>query len=94
MNNDTNNANGAKKDKKKIKFPCKLCNEDQLTQKFPKMEDAQLFLVQMDVYQKPTVITNPLTPQDHQMIARYSNILVPLQGVAKVPLPKEEMYET
>ena len=27
----TNNADGGKKEKKKVKFPCKLCQEDHLT---------------------------------------------------------------
>lgn len=31
--------------KKKVKFPCKLCNGDHLTHLFPKIQDAQQLLV-------------------------------------------------
>ena len=39
-----NNANGGKKEKKKVKFPCKLCHEDHLTHICPLMEQAQKLL--------------------------------------------------
>ena len=40
------NVGGAKKEKKKVKFPCKICSDDHLTHQFPKMEEAQCLLVQ------------------------------------------------
>ena len=36
----TNNVDGGKKEKKKVKFPCKLCHEDHLTHLCPLMEQA------------------------------------------------------
>ena len=55
--NDKNalNARGDKQSKCKVKFPCKLCKEDHLTNLFPHMEDALRFMAQ-----GPTVLTNPL----------------------------------
>ena len=40
----TNNADGGKKEKKKVKFPCKLCHEDHLTHLCPLIEQAQKLL--------------------------------------------------
>ena len=37
---------GRRESKKKVKFPCKLCNGDHLTHLCPKMQDAQRLLVQ------------------------------------------------
>ena len=39
----TNNANGGKKEKK-VKFPCKLCQEDHLTHQCPLIDQAQKLL--------------------------------------------------
>ena len=39
-----NNADGGKKEKKKVKFPCKLCQEDHLTHLCPLMDQAQKLL--------------------------------------------------
>ena len=36
----TNKADGGKKEKKKVKFPCKLCHEYPLTRQCPLMEQA------------------------------------------------------
>ena len=40
----TKNADGGKKEKKKVKFPCKLCHEDHLTHLYPLMDQAQKLL--------------------------------------------------
>ena len=37
----TNNADGGKKYKKKVKFPCKLCHGGHLTHQYPLMDQAQ-----------------------------------------------------
>ena len=39
-----NNADGGKKENKKVKFPCKLCQEDHLTHLCPLMDQAQKLL--------------------------------------------------
>ena len=39
-----NNADGGKKEKKKVKFPCKLCQEVHLTHLCPLMDQAQKLL--------------------------------------------------
>ena len=55
----TNNADGGKKEKKKVKFPCKLCHEDHLTHLYPLMEQAQKLLKG----QQPVVLKDPF-PKD------------------------------
>ena len=61
--NDKNarNARGDKHIKCKVKFPCKLCKEDQITDLCPHMEDSSRFIAQ-----GPTVLTNPL-PHNQNM---------------------------
>ena len=39
-----NNADGGKKEKKKVNFPCKLCHEDHLTHLSPLMDQSQKLL--------------------------------------------------
>jgi hypothetical protein len=56
------NVGGAKKEKKKVKFPCNICSEDHLTHQCPNMEEAQCLLVQ----QQPVVLKNPF-PQGNNM---------------------------
>ena len=51
----TNNADGGKKDKNKVNFPCKLCQGDHLTYKCPLMEQAQKLLKN----QQPVVLKDP-----------------------------------
>ena len=51
----TNNADGRRKEKKKVKIPCKLCHEDHLTHQCPLMEQAQKLLK----VQQPTVLKDP-----------------------------------
>jgi hypothetical protein len=55
-NNDrsNNNVGEGKKEKWKVKFPCKLCKDDHLTHLCPKLEEASRLLSQ-----PPTVLTNP-----------------------------------
>ena len=50
-----NNADWGKKEKKKVKFPCKLCHEDHLTHICPFMEQAQKLLKA----QQPAVLKDP-----------------------------------
>ena len=66
--NPTNNADGGKKDKKKVKFPCKLCQGDHLTYQFPLKEQAQKLLMN----QQPVVLKDPF-PQG-QNAASASNV--------------------
>ena len=62
-NNDKNgkNAGGDKQNKRKVKFPCKLCKDDHLTYLCPRMDEASKFIAQ-----GPAVLTNPL-PHNQNM---------------------------
>ena len=55
-NNDKNNKNagGDKQNKRKVKFPCKLCKDDHLTYLCPRMDEASKFIAQGRV-----MLTNP-----------------------------------
>ena len=46
------------KDKKKVKFPCKLCVGDHLTHLCPKIQDAQRLLAQQGSSSSQAVLTN------------------------------------
>ena len=48
---------GARKKKKKVKFPCKLCQEDHLTHLCPLMDQAQKLLKS----QQPAVLKDPFS---------------------------------
>ena len=50
---------GRKESKKKVKFPCKLCNGDHLTHLCPKIQDAQYLLVQQGSSSSQAILTNP-----------------------------------
>ena len=50
-----NNADGGKKEKKKVEFLCNLCHEDHLTHLCPLMEQAQKLLKA----QQPAVLKDP-----------------------------------
>ena len=54
----TTNADGDKKEKK-VKFPCKLCQEDHLTHQCPLLDQAQKLLKS----QQPVVLKDPF-PKD------------------------------
>ena len=59
-NNDKNNNNvgGYKQPKHKVKFPCKLCGADHLTDLCPRIEDASKFIAH-----SLAMLVNPL-PQN------------------------------
>ena len=63
-----NNDDGGKKDKKKVKFSCKLCQGDQLTHQFPLIDQAQKLLKT----QQQVVLKDPF-PQG-QNVASVSNV--------------------
>jgi hypothetical protein len=56
VNNDisNNNVGEGKKERRKVKFPCKLCTDDHLTQLCPKLKEVVRLLSL-----PPTVLTNP-----------------------------------
>jgi hypothetical protein len=68
-NNDkpNNNVGEGKKEKRKVKFPCKLCKDDHLTHLCPKIEEASRLIAQ-----QPTVLTN-LFPHNQNMTLGASN---------------------
>jgi hypothetical protein len=68
-NNDksNNNVGEGKKEKRKVKFPCKLCKDDHLTHLCPKIEEASRLIVQHLV-----VLTNPF-PHNQNMTSGTSN---------------------
>ena len=55
------------KEKKKVKFPCKLCTGDHLTHPCPKIQDAQRLLAQQGSSSSQVVLTNPF-PQGQQLV--------------------------
>jgi hypothetical protein len=68
-NNDksNNNVGEGKKEKRKVKFPCKLCKDDHLTHLCPKIEEASRLIMQ-----QPVVLTNPF-PHNQNMASGTSN---------------------
>jgi hypothetical protein len=68
-NNDksNNNVGEGKKEKRKVKFPCKLCKDDHLTHLCPKIEEASRLIAQ-----QPVVLTNPF-PHNQNMASGTSN---------------------
>ena len=63
-----NNDDGGKKDKKKMKFPYKLCQGDHLTHQFPLIDQAQKLLKN----QQPVVLKDPFL--QGQNFAATSNV--------------------
>ena len=61
---NTQNVGGDKQPKRKVKFPCKLCKEDHLTNLCPWIEEASRFIAQ-----GPAVLINPL-PHNQNMNSR------------------------
>ena len=51
------------KEKKKVKFPCKLCAGDHITHLCPKIQDAQCLLAQQGSSSSQAVLTNPFPPR-------------------------------
>jgi hypothetical protein len=70
-NNDRLKVNDGegKREKKKVKFPCKLCTDDHLTHLFPKIEEATRLLSQLS-----TMLTNPFL-HNHHMASSSSNAI-------------------
>ena len=66
--NNPNQKNVAKNDKgkdKPMKFPCKICAEDHLTYKCPRLQECTDFIANKDSRQTPVVLRNPF-PNQHQ----------------------------
>jgi len=61
------NAREGKKEKRKVKFPCKLCTDDHLTHLCPKLVEAARIL-----NLPPDVLTNPF-PQNQHLASSSSN---------------------
>jgi len=72
-NNKKSNKNdeGAKDEKRKVKFPCKLCNDDHLSHQFLQMEESQR-LIKLNQQQQPIVLKNPF-PQVQNLQVGSSN---------------------
>jgi hypothetical protein len=62
-----NNVGEGKKERQKVKFPCKLCTNNHLTHLCPKIVEATRLLSLL-----PAVLTN-LFPHNHQMASSSSN---------------------
>ena len=69
-----------KKGKKKVKFPCLACKEeDHFTRDCPRLADVQKF-VEQSKNPPPAVLTNPFPAQQQQLVAQ-----VPAQQTAHPP---------
>jgi hypothetical protein len=69
INNDrsNNNVGEGKKEKRKVKFPCKLCIDDHLTHLCPKLEEAARFLSLL-----PALLTNPFPHNQHMASSSFN----------------------
>ena len=67
MNKTNEHVGEGQKDKKKVKFPCKLCAGDHLTHLCPKIQDARCLLAQEGSSSSRAVLTNPF-PQGQQLV--------------------------
>lgn len=76
------NVEGAKDEKRKAKFPCKLCGDDHLTHQCPKMEETQRLIKLQQ--QHPVVLKNPF-PQGQKMQVG-SSTFNPQGGTSSAPL--------
>ena len=56
--NDKEEDEGDNKKKRKVKFPCKLCNEFHLTHFCPKLDEAKRLLDQKSTTQQIVVLSN------------------------------------
>ena len=64
--NNPNQKNAAKNDNgkdKPMKFPCKICAEDHLTYKFPRLQECTDFIANKDSGQTPAILHNPFPNQ-------------------------------
>jgi hypothetical protein len=73
------NVGEGKKEKKKVKFPCKLCIDDHLTHLCPKLEETMRILSL-----SPTVLTNPFYHNQH-MASSSSNTKNVMSGIQNPP---------
>ena len=67
--NNPNQKNAAKNDKgkeKPMKFPCKICAEDHLTYKFPRLQECTDFIAKKVSGRTPAVLHNPFPNQQQQ----------------------------
>jgi hypothetical protein len=55
-----NNVGEGKRERRKVKFPCKLCTDDHLTHLCPKLAEAVRILSQ-----SPSMLTNPFPHNQH-----------------------------
>jgi hypothetical protein len=58
-NNVKDEDEGDNKKKRKVKFPCKLCNDFHLTHFCPKLDEAKRLLDQKNTTQQPAILSNP-----------------------------------
>jgi hypothetical protein len=56
------NVEGAKDEKRKVKFPCNICEEYHLTHQFPRMEEAQ-HLIKLN-QQQCSMLKNPISTRE------------------------------
>jgi hypothetical protein len=73
------NVGEGKKEKRKVKFPCKLCTDDHLTHLCPKLEEAVRLLSL-----PPVVLTNPFLHNQH-MASSSSNARNAVSGSQNPP---------
>jgi hypothetical protein len=78
------NAGEGKKEKQKVKFPCKLCTDDHLTHLCPKLEEATRLLSL-----PPTVLTNPF-PHNQHMASSSSNAKNAVSGNQNPPVHEDD----
>lgn len=58
-NNDKEEDERDNKKKRKVKFPCKLCNDFHLTHFCPKLDKEKWLLDQKNTTQQTVVLSNP-----------------------------------
>ena len=78
-NNDKEEDEGDNKKKRKVKFPCKLCNDFHLTHFCPKLDEAKRLLDQKNTTQQTVVLRNPFPHLNQQMVLN-DGYQHPLQG--------------
>jgi len=76
------NAGEVKKEKHKVKLPCKLCTDDHLTHLCPKLMEVARLLNLL-----PVVLTNPF-PHNQHLASSYSNARNAFGG-SQNPLPQD-----
>jgi hypothetical protein len=80
-----NNASEGKKERRKVKFPCKLCTDDHLTHSLPKLvEYARLLSL------PPVVLTNPF-PHNQHIASSSSNARNASSGIQNPPAQDNDL---